>query len=231
MRTVLVTGHSKGIGRSITEKLLERGDSVVGVSRTALNDQNALFQFTADLANTGVAADIGKKIIQSHNIDAVICNAGAGKFGALENFSAEQIEQQIQLNLVSPLVLLQSVMPALKRQNQSNIVLVGSESALHGGRFGSVYSAAKFGLRGAAQALRHECASANCRVGIINPGMTRTGFFDELSFEPGNSEQQALLASDVSEAVLTMLDSSRSAVIDEIVINPLHRVVQKKLKH
>ncbi len=164
----------------------------------------------------------------SHTIDGVVCNAGTGQFGALENFSADQITQNIQLNLISPLILLKVLLPGLKQHARSDIVFIASESALQGGRYGSVYSAAKFGLRGAAQSLRHECASANCHVGIVNPGMVKTDFFSNLDFEPGNAPEHALQANDVADAVLSMLNTADNAVVEEINVKPRQHVVQKK---
>lgn len=245
MRTVLVTGHSKGIGLAITEALLKSDHRVIGVSRSAIEERTHLTQYRCDLSKPNDVEQCVKLLLKSlrtatsdspndstdansHPIDAVICNAGAGQFGALENFSATQIQRNIQLNLITPLVLLKILLPGLKQHSRSDIVFIASESALHGGRFGSVYSAAKFGLRGAAQSLRYECASSNCHVGIVNPGMVRTGFFNELNFEPGDATQHALAADDVAQAVMSMLNAADNAVVEEINVSPAQHVVQKK---
>lgn len=243
MRTVLVTGHSKGIGLAITDALLKHGHRVVGVSRNRIDERDRLEQYACDLSSPNDVEQCAKDMMKSlratanstakanangHPIDAVICNAGAGQFGALENFSAAQIQQNLQLNLISPLILLKALLPGLKQHSRSDIVFIASESALQGGKFGSVYSAAKFGLRGAAQSLRYECASSNCHVGIVNPGMVRTGFFDELNFEPGNAKPHALQPGDVAQAVMSMLEAPDNAVVEEINVSPLQHVVQKK---
>ncbi len=236
MRTILVTGHSRGIGLAITNRLLDTGHTVVGVSRTSISERKGLVQLQVDLSNTGEVEKFAKRLINtfshstanSHTIDGVVCNAGTGQFGALENFSADQITQNIQLNLISPLILLKVLLPGLKQHARSDIVFIASESALQGGRYGSVYSAAKFGLRGAAQSLRHECASANCHVGIVNPGMVKTDFFSNLDFEPGNAPEHALQANDVADAVLSMLNTADNAVVEEINVKPRQHVVQKK---
>lgn len=235
MRTVLVTGHSKGIGLAISEALLQAGHRVVGVARSGIKDRDNLYQYSADLSDLDSIGTFVKSLLnrtspdnQINTIDAVVCNAGAGQFGALENFSAAQIQQSIQLNLVSPLVLLSALLPTLKKHKRSDIIFIASESAVQAGRFGSIYSAAKFGLRGAAQSLRSECASSNCHVGIVNPGMVKTAFFDELSFEPGDAWQHSLHANDVATAVMSVLNSPDNAVLEEINVRPLQHVVQKK---
>jgi short-subunit dehydrogenase len=107
-------------------------------------------------------------------------------------------------------------------------VLIGSEAALRGSRYGSIYCAAKFGLRGLAQALRQEAATAGVAVSIVNPGMVRTGFFDELDFVPGERPENALEPADVAEAVWLAVSTRAGAVVDEIDLSPLSRVVRKK---
>jgi len=228
MRTVLLTGHTSGIGFAICNSLLTAGHSVIGVARTSIKNQPGLHQYQLDLADLASLESATREWLSSHSIDAVICNAGSGTIGAVENFSATQIEHSIKLNLTSPMVLVRALLPAIKKHPRSDVVFIGSESALQGGRYGAIYSAAKFGLRGFAQSLRHESASANCHVGLINPGMVRTSFFDDLSFEPGPDEQHALQATDVAHAVMQLIESPANAVIDEININPVHHVVRKK---
>jgi short-subunit dehydrogenase len=139
-----------------------------------------------------------------------------------------QIQQSIALNLISPLCIARDCIPTLRKRERSDIVFIGSTSALQGARYGSLYSAAKFGLRGVAQALSHEVASANCHVGIVQPGSVRTSFFDQLSFEPGPDEAHALHAEDVASAVRSMLTSPDRAVINELLVQPRQHVVQKR---
>ena len=104
--------------------------------------------------------------------------------------------------------------------------LRGSESALSGGQKGVVYSATKFALRGAAQALREECSSSGVRIGIINPGMVDTDFFSDLNFRPGSRSDNHLIADDVARAVLLMLHARQGAAIDEINLSPQKHVIE-----
>jgi len=234
MRTVLLTGHTGGIGLACAKQLLSQEHNVIGISRTTIEstqlqtNQERLHQYSIDLSQPAELDGALKPIFSKHAIDAVICNAGEGLFGSIENFSASQIESNVAINLISPLILLRNAMSELKKHERSDIIFIGSESSLKGGRYGSVYSASKFGLRGAAQSLRYECAGSNCHVGIVQPGMVNTGFFDDLAFKPGPHENHSLHASNIADAVLSMLNAPDNAVIEEIVVNPLQHVVQKK---
>ncbi len=121
-----------------------------------------------------------------------------------------------------------ALLPALKRKTNSDLIFIGSEAALKGSRKGAIYCASKFAIRGFTQALREECGKSNVRVCLINPGMVKTAFFDELAFEPGDHESNAILPEDVAVAVSYVLGSRMQMVIDEINLSPLNKVVKFK---
>lgn len=226
---VLITGGSRGIGRACCDTLAQQNINVVSLSRKAAEHlPSSQTHYSIDLNDIQASVELVQHILKEHPIDALVCNAGVGHIGSLENFSATQIQQSLMLNLASPLALVRTCLPMLRTRKRSNVVFIGSNSALQGGRYGTLYSAAKFGLRGASQALSAELAGANCHVGIINPGSVRTDFFNELNFEPGPEPSQALLAEDVSTAVLHMLSTADRAVVSEINVQPRHHVVQKR---
>jgi NADP-dependent 3-hydroxy acid dehydrogenase YdfG len=102
---------------------------------------------------------------------------------------------------------------------------MGSEAALQGGQKGALYCAAKFGLRGLAQSLREEAAGKGVRVGIINPGMVQSDFFQELDFRPGPEPHQHLLPEDVAAAAMLMLNARPGTAIDEINLSPRSKVI------
>ena len=155
-------------------------------------------------------------------------NAGGPAFGNLEELSQRQVREYIDLNLTSHLLVARTTLPLLKRQEKSDMILIGSEAALRGGKRGSIYCAAKFGLRGFAQSLRQECASSGVRVTIIHPGMVRTGFFDDLDFAPGEATDNAVEPEDVAAAVNLVLNARPGTVFDELTLSPLKKVVRSK---
>ena len=226
---VLVTGGSRGIGRACCVALAEAGYDTVSLSRQSPVRALATdTHYRVDLSDLEATTRVIKQVLSRHAVTGLVCNAGRGDIGSLENFSPVQIQQSITLNLISPLSITRLCLPALRSRSRSNIVFIGSTSALQGARYGSLYSAAKFALRGVAQALGHEVAGANCHVGIVQPGMVRTDFFDQLEFEPGPEAAHALLDTDVANAVLSMVSSPDHAVIHELVVQPRQHVVQKR---
>ena len=231
LRTVLVTGSSRGIGRAICERLWGQGHTVVGLARhpEIENSPKNYRPLPMDLSCLE-AIDVGlrKMLAEYPMLDAVVSNAGAPAFGNLEEIAHRQIESSIALNLTSHMLVTRTIVPFLKRHKQSDLILMGSEAALRGGKYGSVYCAAKFGLRGFAQSLRQECASSGVRVTLIHPGMVRTSFFKELDFEPGESDDQAIFADDVAQVVEMVLGIRSGTVMDEISLSPLKKVIHFK---
>jgi NADP-dependent 3-hydroxy acid dehydrogenase YdfG len=226
----LVTGASRGIGRAVVQRLLDSGRSVVGLARRFDDEPRAQPNFDAvplDLAELDRLPQRLKQLDAAYPLpQGIVCAAGHGRFGALEQFSSTQIRALVDLNLTSQMLLARHYLPAMKRRGSGSIVFIGSEAALNGGARGAVYSATKFALRGFAQSLRAECSASGVRIGIVNPGMVDTGFFDELDFRPGHEANQHLTAQDVADAVALMLDARPGAVIDEINLSPQKRVIE-----
>ncbi|VAX10114.1 Oxidoreductase [hydrothermal vent metagenome] len=231
-RKILVTGASKGIGRAITTDLIKQGASVIGIARdfSSWQDQPAgLICLEADLSDLNHLPQQMQTIVKDHpDIDGIIFNAGFGRFGSLEEFSPSQIQDQINLNLTSQILLARELLPTLKRQGRGDLIFIGSEAALSGRRKGSIYCATKFAIRGFAQSLREECSAAGIRSTIINPGMVKTGFFDELPFEPGEATENYILPEDIAGAAITILSARPGTCFDEINLSPLKKVVRFK---
>ena len=231
-RTLIVTGASRGIGVAVSRCLLEKGATVIGIARDfeRCTIDNVRFRpVPLDLAQVSALPDVLSQLAKTYaEVTGLVCCAGRGRFGSLEQFAYRDISELVDLNLTSQIYVVRAFMPAIKRNGGGDVVLMGSEAALSGGRYGAVYSATKFAVRGFAQALRHECAAANVRITVINPGMVRTGFFDSLEFEPGADPENFIEPEDVAGAIIGALSARRETVVDEINLSPLKRVVHKK---
>ncbi|MDH3639563.1 MAG: SDR family oxidoreductase [Gammaproteobacteria bacterium] len=232
MKKVLITGASSGIGRAIAMQLLKQGESVVGVARNFADSGMVGGRFTpveCDLAQLDVLPDILTRLAQDNSdLSALVLCAGTGRFGSLEEFSYAQVRALIDLNFTSTALVTRAFLPLLKRRRTGDIVFLGSEAALAGSKRGAVYSATKFALRGFAQSLRQECAGNGVRITLINPGMTKTGFFDELDFAPGDDAANHVLPDDIADVVLAVLAMRPGTVVDEVNLSPLKKVIQSR---
>ena len=229
-RKILITGSSDGIGKSISKLLLNSGAQVIGIARehSKFRPKNSnYFDYTIDLSNKENLEKMILNILSEHkNIDGFVSNAGYGLFGNLETFSSNDISNYIFTNLTSHIIITSHIIPRFNKQKKGNIIFIGSDSALAGGKNGSIYSAAKFGLRGFSQSIRKECSSKNIHVSLINPGMVRTSFFKNKNFQPGDEKTNAIEPDDIAQLVINILSMREGSVIDEINLSPLKKVIK-----
>ena len=104
-RTLVVTGASRGIGATISQLLLDKGATVIGIARDFQDCtiDSALFQpVPLDLSQISVLPGMFSRLAQSNaEVTGLICCAGRGRFGSLEEFSYREIHELVDLNLTS----------------------------------------------------------------------------------------------------------------------------------
>ncbi len=228
-RNLLITGHSRGIGRAITERLLAEGWQTIGISRTAGQPPLTHPQhhdICLDLAKLDrLDTAITQIERQFPRIDAFIACAGQGRFGGLESFSLAQIQTLMDSNFTAHAWLARRLLPAMKKNRCGHLIFIGSEAALKGQRQGAIYCASKFALRGFSQALREEGSRRGVAVTLINPGMVRSDFFADLDFAPASGNNHAILPTDIADIVNQLLQTRCGTVVDEINLSPLQKVI------
>ena len=231
-RTLIVTGGSSGIGRSIVERQIAAGMRVIGIARDFSSGPDygeSFVPIELDFSDLETTADHLTVLSRKYpEVTGVICSAGRGRFGSLEEFSYADIRSLMDLNFTSQAYVIRAFLPILKRNGRGDVVIIGSEAALTGGARGAIYSASKSALRALAKSLRAESAASGVRVTTINPGMVRTDFFKALDFEPGPDPDNFIEPDDVARAVSSMLATRAGTVVDEINLSPLKKVIRKK---
>ena len=224
-----MTGASSGIGLAIAKLLLEANATVSSLGRRQpLIDSNRLLHTPCDLSNLKSLPEVLKQVKAKSSPTDILLIAGYGDFGSLEEFSNSRIQKLINTNLTSAIMILREFIPVLKKQNRGDIIFMGSEAALQGGKKGAVYCATKFALRGLAQSLREECSTSGVRVSIVNSGMVDTPFFSDLNFQPGESKDNSISAEEVARGFVHILNAPLNTVIDEINLSPMKTVIRNK---
>lgn len=171
---ILVTGATKGIGKSIAEQL--------GVSHNvfaASRNEEMLKKYYQNYCVCDLATYEGMKnlgdYIDKNNIDVLINNAGEYFYApSYEGFDFEKLEHITKLNFEAPLYLISRAVPYMKKQNFGRIINIGSISGVLGEAGASLYSATKSGLIGATKSLALELAEYGITVNTINPGWVDT---------------------------------------------------------
>jgi hypothetical protein len=234
----VVTGSSSGIGAAITESLIARGWAVCGISRRSVTHESPFYaHYEADLTDAkhierAVASILERYSAteaQDHEIRALINNAGVGYFAPHEELSLTQIEELMRINLTAPLMLSKLLLRTLKA-NQGSIINISSFSAHENSSFGAAYAATKAGLRHFGNSLFEECRKSGLKVVTISPDITRTPFYDSLSFAPEDDENAAITPQCVAQVVMDVLDQRAGTVTTEVVLRPQRILLKKGLR-
>lgn len=173
---ILVTGATRGIGKSIAEAEVNNGvyDRIFASGRN--EDLLKVYEnyCVCDLATLEGMEKLGEYIVEN-KIDVLINNAGEYLYTpALEGFDISKLEHITRLNLEAPLYLASKAIPYMKEQGFGRIINIGSISGVMGEANASLYSATKAGLIGATKALALELAEYGITVNTINPGWVDT---------------------------------------------------------
>ncbi len=229
MKKVIITGASKGIGKAIALDLLKQKFIVVGISRSHTIKHKNYFPIKHDLSVLEGYKEKLDYILRKHvNIEAIISNAGNGIFENLENIPSNNIVPFFNLNLLSHILIAKYLVGYFKKMKRGQLIFMGSEAASEVSQKATLYASAKHGLMGFVKALRTECNKSNIRVTIINPGMVRSSFFNDLNFKPGDKKENAIRKKDLSDLVIFLLKSSNSINYSNISLDPLKKVIDFK---
>jgi NAD(P)-dependent dehydrogenase (short-subunit alcohol dehydrogenase family) len=180
----LVTGGTKGIGRSIADKLSASGAIVVTTARTEAKDQSDNQHFIAtDLTKADSAANIAKQILEKYGrIDIIVNNAGAnlvpgGGFSTLED---EDWFKDWELNFMSVVRINKALLPTMLQQKEGSIINISTGAAKQPiWDMTMSYSSAKAALNAYSKALANELGPKGIRVNLVSPGVVRTPLMNE----------------------------------------------------
>lgn len=209
--TWLITGSSSGIGLALVEQLLAHGDRVAATLRRpeALSELRArygeqLWLGELDVNDVGaIRRVVAQAFAALGRIDVVVSNAGYALFGAAEEVSDEQIEQQLQTNLVGAIQVIRACLPFLREQGGGRVLQVSSEGGQLAYPNFSLYHASKWGIEGFVEAVAQEVAPFGIGFTLVEPGPTRTNFGAALVSPPTMQVYDQTPAGDVRRAVLS----------------------------
>lgn len=191
---ILVTGASRGIGKTIAKSLQSYGNVYV----TARNEEklkefgNEMY-FVCDLSKEEDLLKLGN-FIQEKKIDILVNNAGEYTYCGIEDTEISKLNEMLSINLKAPIYLMHSAIPHMKKNKFGRVINIGSISGVMGEAYASMYSATKAGLIGLSKATGLELAEFGITVNTINPGWVDTEL-GKSSIEDSEFSEEEILES------------------------------------
>ncbi|MDE1477075.1 3-oxoacyl-ACP reductase FabG [Xenorhabdus bovienii] len=181
-KIALVTGASRGIGRSIAELLVERGARVIGTA-TSENGAEAISAYLGDkgkgfVLNVTDSESVEKALsnirAEFGEIDILVNNAGITRDNLLMRMKDGEWQDIIDTNLSSIFRLSKAVMRSMMKKRYGRIISIGSVVGTMGNAGQANYAAAKAGVIGFSKSLAREVASRGITVNVVAPGFIET---------------------------------------------------------
>lgn len=195
----LVTGCSKGLGKTLVKMLLERGYKVVATSRSKNRlieffgeESNVFLPVSLDLVNEEDIKQVVKQTIDKFGrIDVLVNNAGYLQFGAVEDEKDNEVRDAFDINYFGTLNMCRNIIPHMRKQKSGHILNTSSIAGFTVNNLGQTYSGTKFALNALSYALAAQLKIFNIRVTNLVLGYFRTDFLSEESIRLSQGQDSA----------------------------------------
>ncbi len=221
--TVLVTGGSSGIGRSIAQSLLNAGARVAITGR----DRRRLDEASKALGALGVHADVSKAadvdrtyaevLAAFGHLDVLVNNAGIGVFKPLVELDPADFERVFATNVTGAMLMARAAARHFIERKRGHIINIASTAGVRGAPNGTAYYGSKFALRGMTECWRAELRPHNIRVILINPSEVITSFASTAGLSQQDNPTK-LQGEDIGEIVRAALEMNDRGFIPELTV-------------
>jgi 3-oxoacyl-[acyl-carrier protein] reductase len=192
-KVALVTASSRGLGKAIAASFCREGAKVMICARDrarlikardaiAAETGGEVRAFSADVTNRDNVRDLVRFTVDEYgSVDILVCNAGGPPSGLLEDFTPEDYQKALELNLLSTVRLCYEVIPLMKKRKWGRIITLTSVSAKQPIDNLILSNTARAGVLGLTKSLSNQLAAFGITVNSICPGYTRTERVEELA--------------------------------------------------
>jgi len=227
MKTAIVTGATKGIGKAIALKLVELGYEMVLVGR---NEQDLsklkaeieksgrkCLPLSVDLQNEDAPEKIIKKTIAEFGqVDVLVNNAGLAHSAKISETDLETWDNIFKVNARAPFFLSKAAVPFLMKSENPLIINIGSVVGFKGYPHQGAYSSSKHALAGFTKVLAKEVQEFGIKVHLISPGGVNTEMVQEM--RPDIDHSQLIQPEEIAELVEFLVTRKGKGTIDHLYI-------------
>jgi NAD(P)-dependent dehydrogenase (short-subunit alcohol dehydrogenase family) len=212
MKTVLITGVSRGLGRAIAEAFAARGLDTIGVARSAceisgvrtvqldVRDESAVTEFIASL----------------EKLDVVVNNAGIARYRPLLETPTSELREILEVNVIGAFNVMREAARRMAGQDGGQIINIASDAAVKGIANMAPYVASKHALLGMARSVSAELRGQGVRVCTYCPGPIDTEILG-----PGAKNPKALQPADIAKTIVHLTELPEGMDVQEILVEPM----------
>lgn len=228
-KTAYITGGSKGIGKGVAEKLMKLGANAIITSRSQAAAEETAEELNAkgyDGQALGIEADVRDLDAQQAavkagvnafgQVDYVIANAGVGHFAPIQELTAEQWQDTLDINLTGVFNTIKASLDQLL-EHEGYLITIASLAGTNFFAKGSAYNASKFGLVGFTQAVMLDLRERGVKVSTIMPGSVATFFNGN---EPGKEDAWKIQPEDVGQIVCDLVRMPARTLPSKVEVRP-----------
>jgi short-subunit dehydrogenase len=202
-RVIAITGASAGIGRATALRLAREGWGIAACARRADRLDTLAREIVAaggqpltvvaDVTSEPAMSDFVRRTVERFGrLDVMMCNAGFGIYGAIDDISADQMRKLMDINYFGTFYAARAALAVFRRQRRGHVVIVSSIAGKRGVPYMGAYSATKFAQIGMAECLRSELAGSDIHVSVVCPISTPTEFVEVMIRETGSDVSRSL---------------------------------------
>lgn len=234
VRTVLVTGGSSGIGAATARLLCDAGMTVYAASRSGkapegYSQNGNMIPVVMDVNDAQAIVEVVERIVREQgSLDAVVCNAGNGIAGPIEETSIEEIEAQYSTTFYGVVKTVQACLPVFRKQGHGRVVTVSSVAALAPLPYQGYYSCVKAGILQFTKALAIETKEFGVQCCVVMPGDVKTGFTKSRRVAQKAQNEDSPYREGTAKAVAAMSKDERDGMSPEVIGKAILRQLQRK---
>jgi short-subunit dehydrogenase len=225
---VLITGASRGLGKSVAEHFAAEGANLILCARSMEHtipwQQQLIKQYGITVSSfeldvrdiEKIRSFAGQLSSAGIEIDILVNNAGSYVPGSVWNEPEGQLEEMLQVNLLSAYHLTRAIVPAMIKRQSGHIFNMASIASFMAYPNGGSYSISKYALAGFSKNLREELKTYGIKVTTVYPGAAYTPSWESA----GIPEERFMKATDVAAMIVATSKLSQQACVEEIILRP-----------